>query len=288
MLYLSLYIFYKSSKHLQLHNNKNRNSEESSSAFSSPVPYKRPRVVAANNVPLASNEPNAVSDRPIQGTATVNLEEIYRNGRRCVILDRGLKEHKWRMASFRATLVVAETIFSNWESDSKPTTGDSDLRSRKQQFSNYVVGFVMRTGPSVVTILHALQYTLRLRSIYPRARGEKGCAHRLFVVALLVSARYLQDHQVLIKPNHTTWATLSGVFTAPELLRMEVEFVTFLRGKLYIGAAELDRCIEENFFFDDSEMGNLVPGGTDWLELISVKEASKSDSSHHVPDTYAQ
>lgn len=175
------------------------------------------------------------------------------------------------MASFRATLKVADLIFSNWEvSDPK----QPDHRARKQQFCNYVVGFVMRVGPSVATLLHALLYTLKLRSIYPRARGEQGCAHRLFVVSLLVAARYLGDKQLLIKPSHSTWSTLSGVFTAQELYRMEVEFVTFLRGKLHVGHLEMERSVEELFFEDDGEMGSVVPGSIDWLELISVKSKS--------------
>ena len=172
------------------------------------------------------------------------------------------------MASFRATLQVADLIFTHWEiSDPK----QSDHRARKQQFSNYVVGFVMRVGPSVATLLHALLYTLKLRSIYPRARGEQGCAHRLFVVSLLVASRYLNDRQLLIKPNHSTWSTLSGVFTAPELYRMEVEFVTFLRGKLYLGHLEMERNVEELFFADEGDMVMIVPGNVDWLDLISVK-----------------
>lgn len=183
------------------------------------------------------------------------------------------------MASFRATLKVAETIFVNWENfDDKRNV--SEIRSRKQQFSNYVVGFVMRVGPNVATLLHALLYILRLREIYPRARGEQGCAHRLFVVSLLVSARYLNDRQVLIRPDHSTWSTLSGVFTASELHRMETEFVTFLKGKLFVGAAEMDRCVEEVFFenVDEGEMAMVVPGSVDWLELISVKVKGLNDS----------
>lgn len=173
------------------------------------------------------------------------------------------------MASFRATLQVAEIIFSNWEDNAI----GPNPRARKQQFCNYVVGFVMRVGPSVATLLHALMYTLRLREIYPRARGEQGCAHRLFVVSLMVSSRYLNDRQILIKPNHSTWSTLSGVFTAPELERMEIEFVTFLRGKLFVGQSDMERCVEELFFenSEDAEMTFVVPGSVDWLELISVK-----------------
>ena len=174
------------------------------------------------------------------------------------------------MASFRATVQVADLIFSRWESPSQ----EAAYRQRKQHFANYVVGFVMRVGPSVATLLHGLLYCLKLRQIYPQARGEQGCAHRLFVVSLLVATRYLNDRQVLIKPNHTTWSTLSGVFTAPELERMEMEFVTFLRGKLFIGLFEMEKSVEDFFLgiLGDChlDLGCVVPGAVDWLELVSV------------------
>lgn len=183
------------------------------------------------------------------------------------------------MASFRATIQVADLIFSRWES---PLTNPISYRQRKQHFANYVVGFVMRVGPSVATLLHALLYCLKLRLIYPQARGEQGCSHRLFAVSLLVATRYLNDRQVLIKPNHTTWSTLSGVFSAPELERMEMEFVTFLRGNLFIGHFEMERSVEDFFVGILSEshvdLGNVVPGSVDWLEMISVV-ASKSPVS---------
>jgi hypothetical protein len=242
---------------------------EASSTFSSPIPFKRAKLSQNNSEAI-----NRLKDEiPVQ--AQVDLDEIYKNSQKCAEIQSKIKEGRFRMASFKATLQVADLIFSNWEnSDPK----QPEFRARKQQFSNYVVGFVMRVGPSVATILHALLYTLKLRSIYPRARGEQGCAHRLFVVSLLVAARYLNDRQLLIRPSHSAWSTLSGVFTSRELYRMEVEFVTFLRGKLYVGKFQMERSVEELFFDDDGEMGMIVPGSIDWLEMISVKSKGQKDT----------
>lgn len=248
-----------------------------SSVFSSPIPFKRAKSLNENR-PILKRQKSAAPAENL----TVDLDEIYRNNRKCPEIEKNLKQRKWRMASFRATLQVAEIIFSRWEPETK---AESDIetrregpshRARKQQFSNYVVGFVMRVGPSVATLLHALLYTLRLREIYPRACGEKGCSHRLFVVSLLVAVKYLNDRQILIKPSHSTWSSLSGVFTSPELERMEMEFVTFLKGKLFIGAGEMDRCVEE-MFFDNEEGSLVVPGSVDWLELISIKAKVQDD-----------
>lgn len=237
-----------------------RSGSKSSTKCSSPI-FKRTKFDVQPDVTVSDFCPSPV-----------NLVEIYRNSLRCEEIKRRLKLRQWRMGSFRATVKVADIIFKSWEAPDNP-----DYHVRRQQFSNYVVGFVMRVGPSVVTLMHALLYTLKLREIYSRARGEQGCSHRLFVISLFVSTRYLQDKHVLIKPTHTTWSSLSGVFSAPELHRMELEFVTFLRGKLFIGLNEMERCVEEMIYGgeDGGEVFNAVPGSVDWLELISVKIKEK-------------
>ena len=242
-----------------LSHSRSKSGSQSSIKCSSPI-FKRTKLDV---------QPEVLASVTSYCPSPVNLVEIYRNSQRCEEIDRRLKLQQWRMGSFRATVKVADIIFTSWEASDNP-----DYRARRQQFSNYVVGFVMRVGPSVVTLLHALLYTLKLRAIYPRARGEQGCSHRLFVIALFVSTRYFQDKHVLIKPTHTTWSSLSGVFGAPELHRMELEFVTFLRGKLFIGLDEIERCVEEMIHGageDGGEVFNAVPGSVDWFELISVK-----------------
>lgn len=253
-------------------------SESTSSAFSSPI-------VTKHNTNTNTNTNHNNPAKSIKNSR-VDLNEIYRNNRRCYDIESGMRDGRWRMASFRVTVQLAEIIYDKWEKENNiNSTGNQNnaennaenqrinINNGRQQFSNYVVGFVMRVGPSSVTLLHALLYILKLRSIYPRARGEPGCAHRLFVVALLVATRYLNDRRVLVKATPTAWSMLSGVFSGPELARMESEFVTFLRGNLFIGMAEVERCIEELLIGDsgDGNFGPIVPGSIDWVELISVK-----------------
>ena len=245
---------------------------DGSSTFSSPIHCKR--VKLEGHAPTQTRR----EDCRRVGVSSEELKEIYGNSRRCGEIEKHLKQRKWRMASFRATIQVADLIFSQWELASP--NRDALYRQRKQHFSNYVVGFVLRVGPSVATLLHGLLYCLRLRKLYPQARGEQGCAHRLFVVSLLVATRYLNDRQVLIKPNHTTWSSLSGVFTAPELERMEMEFVTFLRGNLFIGWLDMHKIVEDHFGLSEGRMdlGCIVPGSVDWMELISVAAVKSSAS----------
>ena len=145
---------------------------------------------------------------------------------------------------FRTTVQVADLIFTRWKR--RLLTRFTDRGSSISQ--NYVVGFVMRVGPSVATLLHALLYCLRLRQIYPQARGEQGCAHRLFVVSLLWWLRgTLNDRHVQSDRITLTWSTLSGVFTAPSLNEWKWIRITFLRGKLFVGLPEMERGVEDFF-----------------------------------------
>lgn len=248
--------------------------------FSSPIPFKRAKFHANST----RNQNNTVTrNENALGVTGKELEEIYRISRRCSQIEQNLKGKKWRMANFRATVQVADLIFSQWESASATSSSHNDYRQRKQHFANYVVGFVMRIGPCVATLLHGLIFCLNLRQMYPQARGEPGCSHRLFVVSLLVATRYLNDRQVLIKPNHASWSALSGVFTAMELERMEIEFVTFLRGKLFIGMSEVEKCVENLFVTilsdaGQTDYGSIVPGSVDWLEMISVCTSKSSNA----------
>lgn len=169
------------------------------------------------------------------------------------------------MATFQTTMRVASIIHETWE-----TATSVDCGVQKQRFVNYVVGFVMRIGPSAVTLLHGLLYTLRLREAYPKATGESGCAHRLFVVSLLVAAKYCGDPRLLISPNYSEWSALSGVFGVEELKRMEREFLGFLKGNIGVQLGELESLIER-YFLDSSRTDRAVPGSLDLFGMICIE-----------------
>lgn len=167
------------------------------------------------------------------------------------------------MATFQTTMRVASIIHETWE----PL---KDCPVQKQRFINYVVGFVMRIGPSAVTLLHGLLYTLRLREAYPKAIGESGCAHRLFVVSLLVAAKRCRDPRLLISPNYGDWSALSGVFGVEELKRMEREFVGFLKGKIDVHLGELESLIER-YLLDSMRIDRVVPGSLDLFAMVCIE-----------------
>ncbi|ORY06204.1 hypothetical protein K493DRAFT_310705 [Basidiobolus meristosporus CBS 931.73] len=123
---------------------------------------------------------------------------------------------------------------------------------------------------SAIALIFALIYVERLKRLHPNARGEAGCGHRLFLVSYMVASKYLQGHLQArsnrSQPNHPNsqvpdaggpvseepmplgspsvlpsiilpneqWARMSGVFSTPELTRMELELLAFLQFDLHV------------------------------------------------------
>lgn len=148
-------------------------------------------------------------------------------------------------------------------------SGDTEMgehRTRLTRFASYLHVLVSKLRPHVISLLLAALLVGRLRRAHPRARGEPGCAHRLFVVSLMLAMRYIEldadlvasygfDPSLSLAENANlrctvddrsaaleateTWATLSGIFTAPELHKMEVELASFIRYDLYVAEEDL-------------------------------------------------
>lgn len=208
------------------------------------------------------------------------------------------------MPTFQTVMRVSQIIFALWEgrrhkshsndsdgnsssnsdssSDSSPSNSNnpssprnsSCAYQRRLHFINYVLGFTMRSGPSAVTLLHALLYVLRLRSAYPEARGQTGCATRMFVVALLVAAKYCRDPHVQVPPSYANWSVLSGAFSPDELQNMEREFLLFIRGHVTVQLGELEWLIER-YFVQSEQVDRAVPGSVDLFSMICCSERRK-------------
>ena len=105
----------------------------------------------------------------------------------------------------------------------------------------------------------------RLRKLYPNAKGEKGCSHRLFFVAYKIAC----DSKIDLD-----WAQLSnGVFNEEELDRMTDEFVRFLKFNLKISEREI--VYWEDFFNRDWQRvprGLAVPESTEHLVPVLIEE----------------
>ncbi|ORX94336.1 hypothetical protein K493DRAFT_315526 [Basidiobolus meristosporus CBS 931.73] len=167
---------------------------------------------------------------------------------------------------------------------------------------------------STIALIFALVYVERLKRLHPNARGEAGCGHRLFLVSYMVASKYLQGHLLarsnripqnhpnsqvpdtrgpvseeplplessssssvlpsIILPNEQ-WARLSGVFSTPELTRMELELLAFLQFDLYVSY--------EDFLYHWTkymDINQLVPN----QHLAGVSVGEESDDEGVVPE----
>ena len=79
---------------------------------------------------------------------------------------------------------------------------DYDVRLHK--FVTYFMSFVQRTRPHAFSLFLAVLFIYKLRALHPRAKGEPGCAHRLFVVALMLTMRYIELDSDLITSHGYT------------------------------------------------------------------------------------
>lgn len=145
---------------------------------------------------------------------------------------------------------------------------------RQQHFSNYLLGLTLRAQVSVTTLLVAVVYLHRLRTKYPKASGQPGCAHRLAVSAVLVADRYLRGHSKRqVQLTTSQWAQISGCFTTDEIDRMESELITFMDGKLLVTAAQVIQLLEEERFIESYPGCSRVPELHEQLQWSEVMAA---------------
>lgn len=146
--------------------------------------------------------------------------------------------------------------------------------------TNYMAALIYRVSPSMVTLFTAVYYIGRLRRIHPQAKGEPGCGHRLLTVALLLAFRYHECRQPATEAFYQIWSQhCGGLFAPPDLHRMEMEMVSFLRFSLYIAYDDLEYFIERVF----SEGGQVVPRCLD-IPTLSKPAGWSSISSPDVED----
>jgi hypothetical protein len=119
----------------------------------------------------------------------------------------------------------------------------------------------------------------RLRRMYPKAKGEKGCAHRLFFVSLMVAHKTFsasRTNSSSLFPFNADWHSYSNAFSKEELKRMEFEFISFLKFDLFVS-------LNDFWYFLDTIQGlpQRVPQFDSLPEWIC--HSSSIDSDFTVP-----
>lgn len=225
-------------------------------------------------------------------------DAIYSSGRRSARLLRLIGDSRGLQPSMQTILTGANIIFGIWEkSNNSVSSSKQDIFRRLNQLANYMAGLVIRTKVSPVTFLAALYYVAVLGCTYPGETGGSGCATRIFSVALMVSARYLElplfrseslaksDAASKTVPEYHEFAYWSvacgGVFRPEELDKMEHELIVRLKYDLYISSADLEAFVHK-YILESS----WVPNNRDrlWLKEIMSLPMIQEEEEPLVPE----
>ncbi|CAJ2504980.1 Uu.00g123740.m01.CDS01 [Anthostomella pinea] len=119
---------------------------------------------------------------------------------------------------------------------------DSSLPSLEE----FITQLVVSSNVQVPTLMSTLVYLTRLKSrLQPMAKGLRCTTHRIFLAALILAAKYLNDSS----PKNKHWATYSNInsdsysfgFTRTEVNLMEKQLLFLLEWELRITEEDLYR-----------------------------------------------
>ncbi|KAF5680377.1 cyclin [Fusarium heterosporum] len=114
----------------------------------------------------------------------------------------------------------------------------------------FITQLVVSSNVQVPTLMSTLVYLGRLKSkLQPMARGLRCTAHRIFLAALILSAKYLNDSS----PKNKHWANYSHIttegynfgFSRTEVNLMEKQLLFLLEWDLGISANDLYRDLDD-------------------------------------------
>ncbi|KAK9761161.1 hypothetical protein K7432_014136 [Basidiobolus ranarum] len=100
-----------------------------------------------------------------------------------------------------------------------------------------------RSRIDAITGIVALMYVYRLKvKLPPKAQGEYGTSHRIFLSSLLVASKFLYGKEGL---NNRTMADVSGVFSTQEVCRMEKELLELLNYNVWVNDLDVKEFLEK-------------------------------------------
>ncbi|KAJ2850370.1 hypothetical protein IWW36_001922 [Coemansia brasiliensis] len=111
-------------------------------------------------------------------------------------------------------------------------------REALQPFHSFCYELLRSTQIAMPIVVLALLYVHKFKQRYPGLRGGNGSEYRMFVVALMLASKYLEDNTFTTQ----TWSEVSHL-PARELAIMQREFLLALDHRLHVADSEYNAWI---------------------------------------------
>ncbi|KAJ1665170.1 PHO85 cyclin-1 [Coemansia sp. RSA 1646] len=139
---------------------------------------------------------------------------------------------------------------------SPPATPGAGTLSNIPPLDTFITNLVLRSRVQAGTLICTLVYLQRLRHRLPKeARGMECTCHRIFLAALIVAGKYLND----ASPKNKYWARYSTMFTVAEVNLMEKQLLFLLDFDLRIDNEDLNEAASAFYPSNSKHAAPLTP-----------------------------
>ncbi|KAJ2552208.1 PHO85 cyclin-1 [Coemansia sp. RSA 1933] len=164
---------------------------------------------------------------------------------------------------------------------SPPATPGAGTLSNIPPLDVFITNLVLRSRVQAGTLICTLVYLQRLRHRLPKeARGMECTCHRIFLAALIVAGKYLND----ASPKNKYWARYSTMFTVAEVNLMEKQLLFLLDFDLRIDNVDLNEAASAFHSSSSKHAAPLTPTTPPFSSSIS--HSANVDSAAHTSSQY--